>query len=88
MRLNAEFAFAFLVLAGCPSTGARIAATDTTYGHYALIDTGYDIRLPNAVGNEAFSGSIHPETDFVLLSRSWKKDGLTVQLNIAYARTR
>jgi len=62
-----------------------ISATDTTYGHYEQINEGYDIRMPNSFGTEAFSGSIQQGTDFVQLSRTWKKSEVTVSVNIVFA---
>jgi hypothetical protein len=66
--------------------GDPIAATDTVFGHYELVDGRYDIRLPSSLGNESYQGSTNLQTDFVTLSRSWKKDGVVVDVSIAYVQ--
>jgi hypothetical protein len=63
-----------------------IAATDTVFGHYELVDGRYDIRLPSSAGNESYAGSTNLATDFVSLARSWKKNGVTVEVTIAYVK--
>jgi hypothetical protein len=63
-----------------------IAATDTVFGHYELVDGRYDIRLPSSAGNESYAGSTNLSTDFISLSRSWKKNGVTVDVTIAYVK--
>jgi hypothetical protein len=63
-----------------------IAATDTVFGHYELVDGRYDIRLPSSLGAEGYAGSTNLETDFVSLARSWKKNGVVVDVTISYVR--
>lgn len=63
-----------------------IAATDTVFGHYELVEGRYDIRLPSSLGNESYQGSTNLETDFLSLARSWKKNGVTVDITISYVK--
>ena len=70
-----------------PSNTDPISATDTVYGHYERVSDHYEVRLPGANGTESYSGAVNLGTDFVELARSWKKDGVTVLVNIVYARS-
>jgi hypothetical protein len=69
------------------TNSTRIAATDTTFGHYVRSNGVIDIRLPNATGSEVYAGSGQVDAGQLLLSRSWMKDGITVSAEIAYFRS-
>ena len=75
-----------MVFSSSGAAKAPIAATDTVYGHYELVEGRYDIRLPSSAGNESYAGSMNLATDFISLVRSWKRDGVTVEVTIAYVK--
>jgi hypothetical protein len=68
------------------SNATRIEATDTTYGHYIRTGSAVDVRLPDANGNEVYAGYGEAGGKALLLTRSWKKEGVTVVVNLAYYR--
>ena len=68
------------------TNSTRIESTDTTFGHFTRTNGVIDVRLPNATGGEVFAGSGDDEAGQLLLSSSWKKEGITVSAEIAYFR--
>lgn len=68
------------------SNATRIAATDTTYGTYLRTGSAYDVRMPDSNGNVVYAGYGEAGGTALLLTRSWKKEGVTVIVNIAYYR--
>ena len=69
------------------SNDTRIAATDTTFGNYVEHDGVFDIRMPDANGTELYAGTGQEGAGGLVLSRSWRKEGVLVTADIAYYRS-
>ena len=69
------------------SNDTRIAATDTTFGHFIEQNGVFDVRMPDANGTELDAGSRHAGAGGLMLSRSLRKEGVLVTGDIAYYRS-
>jgi hypothetical protein len=64
----------------------NFASTDTVTGHYEWNQSQYDVSMPTQTGTVSYSGAVYPETDFVMLDRSWKKNNVPVTVTITYGK--